>query len=124
MSSTVAKEEEEPIEVLIDRIYGIVVFTPLSSRSPAEQALLRDAVRHACTYLNYLEREIIELRYGVRGWRAQGLMNVAQGLQICEANAFSIENEALEKFSNMRPSRLLDSQIDEWRFQLGLMCRR
>ncbi len=116
--------QEDRVEVLIDLIFGPGAFTPLASRSPIEQELLRNAVRHACMYLPEVERIILALRYGVGDQDIHSLKETALLTNMTELDAYYIESKALKRLYKTPLMNLLRSQIDEFLFQCGALCRR
>jgi RNA polymerase primary sigma factor len=86
------------------------------AESPYERAveiLREDALREALANLNYRERRVLELRYGLGGEHPRTLDEVGRAFNVTRERIRQIENESLKKLQNLPEAQKLrdDAEI-------------
>jgi len=75
-----------------------------TAESPFEQAsdnLRRESVRHALEALPEREREVLEMRYGLKGHQARTLEEVGRAFGVTRERIRQIENNTLKKLEHL-----------------------
>ena len=111
--------ESKPLVLEVDDRRYLVVYTPVGedgdaledfisseeSPSPVKEAftaLQKEELRQALEQLDYRERRILELRYGLHDNRTRTLEDVGKEFNISRERVRQIEKEALEKLRAMK----------------------
>ena len=76
------------------------------------QATLREQIQEAMQTLNYREREILKLRYGLADGYAYTLEEVGKIFQVTRERVRQIESKAVKKLQHPHRSRTLVSFVD------------
>jgi RNA polymerase primary sigma factor len=106
LDAPLSEEEESTLADIIE---------DTNTRGPAEatdRALLRDEVRRALTNLTLREREVIELRFGLRDDQDHTLEEVGRQLKVTRERVRQIEERAIRKLRHPTSSRLLKDYLN------------
>jgi RNA polymerase primary sigma factor len=106
LDAPLSEEEESTLADIIE---------DTNTRGPAEatdRALLRDEVRRALTNLTLREREVIELRFGLRDDQDHTLEEVGRQLKVTRERVRQIEERAIRKLRHPTSSRVLKDYLD------------
>lgn len=92
------QDVKNPEEQLLQAIFGRSESTP--TRSPDEQAKLKDVMENVMKTLTYREREIIKLRYGLGDGVAYTLEETGRIFKVTRERIRQIEAKALRKMQH------------------------
>jgi RNA polymerase primary sigma factor len=85
------------------------------AESPYERAvevLTKEALRDALETLNYRERRVLELRYGLGDDRPRTLDEIGRAFNVTRERIRQIENQALKKLQNIREAQKLRDDVE------------
>jgi RNA polymerase primary sigma factor len=87
------------------------------AESPYDQAagsLASEALAHALSRLDYRERRVLELRYGLGGEPPRTLQEIGLAFNLTRERIRQIENHSLTKLRHLRETRCLSGSSDRW----------
>jgi RNA polymerase primary sigma factor len=85
------------------------------AESPYERAaeiLINEALREALQNLNYRERRVLELRYGLGGEHAHALGEIGRTFNVGRERIRQIENESLKKLQDLLAAQKLRDDVE------------
>jgi RNA polymerase primary sigma factor len=85
------------------------------AESPYDQAAVNldhEALRHALNRLDYRERRVLELRYGLGGEHPQTLEQIARAFNLTRERIRQIESHSLQKLRQLRETQALRESPD------------